>query len=211
MSFVGTVTSLESHRLARKRRIVDVVPPLPRATLFFDLCSPYTYLVAERADRSFANLEWRPASADVLHGGDAGAEDEREAAERAGLLGLPLVWPEDHPYRVLGAMRVASLAAERGCGGAFVLAASRLAFCGGFDIDDPEILAEAAAAAGLPLDDALRAAGDVTRDVPIEAAGRMLLSAGARRLPVLQVGRTLFCGEERLPEAAAAAAASAAG
>jgi 2-hydroxychromene-2-carboxylate isomerase len=207
MSFVGTVTSLESHRLARKRRIVDVVPPLPRATLFFDLCSPYTYLVAERADRSFANLEWRPASADALHGGDAGAEDEREAAERAGLLGLPLVWPEDHPYRVLGAMRVASLAAERGCGGAFVLAASRLAFCGGFDIDEPDILAEAAAAAGIGLREALAAAGDLGRDGAIEAAGRSLLAAGAVQLPAMRVGRLLFSGEQRLHEAAAARAA----
>jgi 2-hydroxychromene-2-carboxylate isomerase len=105
-------------------------------------------------------------------------------------------------------MRVASLAAERGCGGAFALAASRLAFCGGFDVDDPEILAEAAAVAGIALDDALHAAGDVARDGPIEAAARTLLAAGAQRLPVLQVGRTLFCGEHRLLEAAAAARAA---
>ena len=40
-------------------------------------------------------------------------------------------------------------AAQQGRGAAFVLAATRLAFCGGFDLDDLEILAEAAAAAGL--------------------------------------------------------------
>jgi 2-hydroxychromene-2-carboxylate isomerase len=102
-------------------------------------------------------------------------------------------------------MRVAALAAECGRGSAFVLAASRLAFCGGFDLDDPEILAEAAAAAGLGLDAALEAAADAGRDGPIEEAGRRLLAQGADRLPVLQVGRTLFCGEERLSEAAAAA------
>jgi 2-hydroxychromene-2-carboxylate isomerase len=208
MSLMGTVTSLENHRLARRLRVVEAGQLLPRATLFFDLGSPYTYLVAERADRLFDGLEWRPASADVLHGGELDADGPRAAADRARLLGLPLVWPEDHPYRVLRAMRVASLAAERGCGGAFVVAASRLAFCGGFDLDDPEILTEAAAAAGLTLDDALHAAGDVARDGPIEAAASMLLAAGAQRLPVLQVGRTLFCGEERLTEAAAAARAA---
>ena len=181
---------------------------LPRATLYFDLRSPYTYLVAERADRLFDGLEWRPASADVLHGGELDDDAPRAAADRARLLGLPLVWPEDRPYRVLRAMRVASLAVERGCGGAFVLAASRLAFCGGFDLDDPEILAEAAAAAGISLDDAFHAAGDVARDGPIEAAARMLLAAGAERLPVLKVGRTLFSGEDRLMEAAAAARAA---
>jgi 2-hydroxychromene-2-carboxylate isomerase len=208
MSSVGTVTSLEDHRLARARGIMQVGQLLPRATLFFDLRSPYTYLVAERADRLFDGLEWRPASADVLDGGEPDGDAPDAAADRARLLGLPLVWPEDRPYRVLRAMRVASLAAERGCGGAFVLAASRLAFCGGFDLDDPEILAEAAAAAGIGLDDAFHAAGDVARDGPIEAAARMLLAAGAERLPVLKVGRTLFSGEDRLMEAAAAARAA---
>lgn len=207
MAFVGTVTSLEDHRRTRPRHHAGTRQRLPRATLFFDLRSPYTYLVAERADRLFGGLEWRPASADVLYGGEPDGDGQLAAAERARLLGLPLVWPEERPYRVLGAMRVASLAADRGCAAAFVLAASRLAFCGGFDIDDPEILAEAAAAAGLALDDALRAAGDVTRDEPIEAAARMLLAAGAQRLPALRVGRMLFCGEERLMEAAAARAA----
>jgi 2-hydroxychromene-2-carboxylate isomerase len=208
MVFVGTVISLEHHRLTRRRRVVGARQLLPQPTLFFDLRSPFTYLMAERADRLFEGLEWRPASADVLHGGELDAEGLTAAAERARLLGLPLVWPQDGPYRVQGAMRVASLAAERGCGAAFVLAAGRLAFCGGFDIDDPEILAEAAAAAGIALDDALHAAGDVTRDGPIEAAARTLLAAGAQRLPALQVGRTLFCGEERLMEAAAAARAA---
>ena len=208
MTFVGTVTSLEHHRRTRARRVVGARHLLPQPTLFFDLRSPYTYLVAERADRLFESLDWQPASADILHGGEQGDESPRAAAERARLLGLPLVWPEDRPYRVLGAMRVASLAAEHGCGAAFALAASRLAFCGGFDVDDPEILAEAAAAAGMALDDALHAAGDVARDGPIEAAARTLIAAGAQRLPLLQVGRTLFCGEERLIEAAAAARAA---
>ena len=36
----------------------------------------------------------------------------------------------------------------------------------------------------------------------------MLLAAGADRLPALRVGRMLFCGEERLLEAAAARAAA---
>ncbi len=201
---MGTVTSLEKHRLTRAGQAARARQLLPRATLFFDLCSPYTYLAAERADRLFAGLEWLPASSDVLNRGELDADGLCPAIERARLLGLPLVWPEDRPYRVRGAMRVASLAAERGCAAGFVLAASRLAFCGGFDIDDPEILAEAAAAAGIGLGDALQAAGDVARDGAIEDAGRWLLAAGAHRLPALRVGRRLFCGEERLTEAAVA-------
>jgi 2-hydroxychromene-2-carboxylate isomerase len=206
---MGTVISLEQHRAKRARRAA-AQPVRPRATLYFDLGSPYTYLAAERADRLFAGLDWRPASAAALYQGAPLRDDRAIAAAgaRAALLRLPLVWPETGPGPVRGvpvAMRVAALAAESGRGPAFVLAASRLAFCGGFDLDEPEILAEAAAAAGLGLDAALEAAADVRRDAPIEEAGRRLLAQGADRLPVLRLGRTLFCGEDRLAEAAAAA------
>jgi 2-hydroxychromene-2-carboxylate isomerase len=204
---VGTVTSLELHRLRRRSHSPGARQAPPRATLYFDLASPYTYLAAERAERLFAGLEWRPACAEVVQCVDFGPDGMAAAAERAALLGLPLVWPDGYPYRVRGAMRVASLASDRGCGAAFVLAASRLAFCGGFDIDEPEILAEAAAAAGIGLAEALQAAGDVGRDGSIEEVGRLLMAGGAKRLPVLRVGRLLFCGEDRLLEAAAARAA----
>ena len=204
---MGTVTSLEQHRLTRRTKRPSARQILPLATLYFDLSSPYTYLAAERAERLFAGLEWRPASADVLHCTDFGPDSKRAVTERAALLSLPLVWPEGYPYRVHAAMRVAALAAERGCAAAFVLAASRLAFCGGFDMDDPEIVAEAAAAAGIGLEETLQAAGDVARDGPIEEVGRVLMAGGAQRLPVLRVGRLLFSGEDRLLEAAAARAA----
>jgi 2-hydroxychromene-2-carboxylate isomerase len=203
---MGTVTSLERHRADRARRTAGVPGAPARATLFFDLASPYTYLAAERAERLFPGLEWRPACAAALHCGELTADGAwGTVAARARLLRLPLVWSEERaPYSVPGAMRAASLAAEHGCAGAFVLAASRLAFCGGFDLDDPEILAEAAAAAGMGLRETLDAARDARRDGPIEDAGRLLLAAGADRLPALRVGRRLFCGEERLSEAAAA-------
>ena len=201
---MGTVTSLDAHRIARRERVATANGVPSRATLYFDLGSPYTYLAAERAERLFARLEWLPASADVLHGSELTEAERSAVRDRAMLLGLPFVWPEQLPGSVYGAMRVASLAAERGCAGAFVLAASRLAFCGGFDIDDPEILAEAAAAAGIGLRETLAAAGDVGRDAAIEEAGRQLLAAGATCLPALRVGRRLFCGEDRLLEAAAA-------
>jgi hypothetical protein len=45
----------------------------------------------------------------------------------------------------------------------------------------------------------------VRRDGPLEQAALRLLSQGADALPVLVVGRGLFCGEHRLAEAAAAA------
>jgi 2-hydroxychromene-2-carboxylate isomerase len=204
---VGTVTSLHAHRAVRHRRDLTRHQGLLRATLFFDLASPYTYLAAERADRLFAGLEWQPAYAGALRGAELSEAGRRAASQRAALLGLPLMWPDEHPRPVRGAMRVAALAAELGCGAAFVLAASRLAFCGGFDIDEPDILAEAAAAAGIGLHETLAAAGDVARDDAIERAGLALLAAGALEPPAMRVGHQLFCGEQRLHEAAAARAA----
>ena len=204
---MGTLISLDKHRMTRLSGVAGPRGAPQRSTLFFDLGSPYTYLAAERADRLFARLEWLPASADALHAAQITEDGMRSVCDRALLLGLPFVWPDVPRSSVHGAMRVASLAAERGRGAAFVLAASRLAFCGGFDIDDPEILAEAAAAAGIGLRETLAAAGDAARDGPIDDAGRLLLAAGATRLPALRVGRMLFCGEDRLLEAAAARAA----
>jgi 2-hydroxychromene-2-carboxylate isomerase len=204
---MGDVMSLDSYRENVARRSQRVRRAAPRPTFYFDLASPYTYLAAERAERMFARLEWLPASSDALQRPTFVGDDERAVvAQRAAVLGLPLIWPADPARRAIGAMRVASLAAERGLGAAFVLAASRLEFCGGYSIDDPEILAEAAAAAGIGLREMLSAAGDISRDGPIEDAGRQLLAAGADRLPAMRVGRLLFCGEERLSEAVAARA-----
>jgi 2-hydroxychromene-2-carboxylate isomerase len=187
-----------------------------RAEFFFDLSSPFTYLAAERVDRAFEDVVWTPASAAALQRaqqGDDGAGLDRlrqVAEERAALLRLPLSWPERFPADVPAAMRVAALASQAGRGAAFVLAATRLAFCGGFDLEDPEILAEAAAAANIVLDDCLAAARDTGRDGAIEAEGRRLLAAGADRLPALRVGRALYWGEDRLSDAALAARLAAA-
>jgi 2-hydroxychromene-2-carboxylate isomerase len=202
------VVSLERYRLAAARRR-PAAGRVGRPTLYFDLQSPYTYLAAERADRMFAGLRWLPASLPAQAGGMVTCELERSAiSARAALLGLPLVWPVEPAASGPGAMRVASLAVEHGVGAEFVLAASRLVFCGGYSIEDPEILAEAAAAAGIDWREMLEVVGDATRDAAIAEAGRMLAAAGADRLPALRVGRTLFCGEHRLGEAAAARASA---
>jgi 2-hydroxychromene-2-carboxylate isomerase len=201
---VGDLISLADRLAARGPVLRAPVRPGrgPRVTFFFDLSSPFTYLAAERVDRLFGSLVWKPVLEEVLQ---APAPSREQADERARTLGMPLVWPDLGPETVRPAMRVASLAADRGRAAPFVLAASRLAFCGGFELDHPEVLAEAAAAASLGLEDCLRAAGDVRRDGPMEQAARRLLANGADRLPALRVGRVLFSGEDRIGEAAALA------
>ena len=205
---MGELIDLAQRREAVQRQTRRREPP--RAQLFFDLACPFTYLATERVERAFAHVTWTAASSETLQRRCLADDPEsadlvRAAAERrAATLRLPLVWPDGFPKEVPAAMRAAAFAAEQQRGGAFVLAAGRLAFCGGFDLDDPEILAEAAAAAGIRLDECLRAAGDARRDGAAEATGRRLLAAGADRLPVLRVGRSLFWGEQRVGAAAAA-------
>ncbi len=205
---MGNVISLESYRRHRQppAPVADSARPA-RVTFYFDLGSPLTYLAAERVDRLFGGVVWRPVLEEAMQADPVPAH---VVEERASALGLPLVWPELDPASVRPAMRVAALAAERGQAAPFVLAATRLAFCGGFELDHPEVLAEAAAAANLGLEDCLEAAGDVGRDGAMEDAARRLLASGADRLPALRVGRVLFAGEDRIAEAAAAAALPAA-
>jgi 2-hydroxychromene-2-carboxylate isomerase len=208
---MGEVIMLSERREALRRRTTAPRRERSRAQFFFDLACPFTYLVAERVECAFDDVIWTPASAAALRRSCladdtvSAAAVRRAAEERAAALRMPLVWPERFPSDVSAAMRVAALAADQGRGAAFVLATTRLAFCGGFDLDDPEILAEAAAAAGVVLDDCLSAARQEGRDGEIERAGRVLLAAGADRLPALRVGRALYWGERRVGEALVAA------
>jgi 2-hydroxychromene-2-carboxylate isomerase len=200
---LGELISLAARRAARAG--TGTPPVRPRVSFYFDLLSPWTYLAAERVERQFVGVRWRPVVPDVLAPEESDEDARRLVELRAEQLRMPLVWPDTWPSAGRSAMRVASLAAERGRAAPFVLAASRLAFCGGYDLDDPEALAEAAAAAGLGLEESLKAAGDLRRDGPLERAGLRLLAQGADGLPVFVVGHVLFCGEGRLGEAVAMA------
>jgi 2-hydroxychromene-2-carboxylate isomerase len=207
---MGELIQLDARRRQRASRIRGR-GELLQTEFLFDLSCPFTYLAAERVERAFEAVVWTPVSAAAVTrasvvGDPVATRRLCKAAEaRAAQLRMPLVWPERFPADVQAAMRVASYAAECGRGAAFTLAAGRLAYCGGFDLEDPEILAEAAAAAGLGLDACLEAARATARDGALEAAGRRLLAAGADTLPALRVGRALFWGEQRVAEAAAAA------
>lgn len=212
---MGDVISLAERRAARARGPradghsagdqAGMTRGRPRVAFYFDLASPWTYLAAERVDRLCCDVRWRPVMSEGLPNLGPADGGRGPAEDRAAELRLPLVWPERWPGAVPAAMRVAAIAAELGLAAPFVLAAGRLAFCGGYDLEDPEILAEAAAAAGLPLEECLAAAGSVGRDGALERAALRLLAHGADALPALRVGRRLFCGEHRLAEAIAAA------
>jgi 2-hydroxychromene-2-carboxylate isomerase len=211
---MGEVIRLEERRRRRRTPVAEPAGP-PPVEFLFDLASPFTYLAAERVDRAFAAVAWVPVSSRALRGGALVPADEldavRELAEaRAAQLRLPLAWPERWPAEVPEAMRVAHYAAERGRGAAFALRAARLAFGGGFDLGEPHMLAEAAVAAGLTMEEHEQARRDGRRDAAIQVAARRLLAARVHQLPALRVGSTVFAGEERVAEAAASARGQAA-
>ncbi len=201
---MAVIVDLSAERLRRRgpaapvspRRLASGVPPV----FAFDVASPETYLVAERADRLFGDLVWAPVLPAEAPG--TGPTDLDALADRAHALGLPFVEPEHPGGGAAEVARVAALAVEVDRAGPFVLAATRLAYAGGFDLADTDVLLEAAAAAGLDPGAALAAATDRRRDVALADATDRLRAAGVAPLPAIRVGGTWFCGEHRIDEAA---------
>ncbi len=198
---MGDLIVLAERRADRSRPTGGLRP-----AFFFDLACPFSYLIAERVERVLGDIAWIPTAGALFR---TGARWSPPAAVRAHAETLavaqrvPLVWPDNFPAETPAALRAAAHAAELGAGSRFALAASRLAFCGGFDLEDPEVLAEAAAAAGIGLKDCLRAAGDPRRDRDLRATGYGLRARGVRRLPAIRVGRDWFEGDGALAEVAA--------
>lgn len=208
---MGQVIYLSERRSERARP----EPERPPA-FFFDVSCPLSYLIAERVERQLGEVEWVAVDGASLRAGsdvnDTGPDQPpRHVTVRARAdacareLRLPLVWPDRFPGPARCAQRAAAFACEIGAGPAFALAASRLAFCGGFDLEDPETLAEAAAAAGVPLGECLKAAGEAWRDEELEETADALRAAGITELPVLRIGNRWFEGEAGLPAAGAPA------
>jgi 2-hydroxychromene-2-carboxylate isomerase len=195
---MGELISLAARRADRSRRNVGA-----ETAFFYDLACPFSYLAAERVERLLGNVDWVPVTSLTSRRRREMAELRARAERRAAELRLPLVWPDRFPAGVPGALRTAVRANQVGAGARFGLAAARLAFCGGFDLEDPEVLAEASAAAGLALDDCLDAAGDRSIDATIEATSRGLLARGVTELPALRSGRRFHGGERGLTETAA--------
>jgi 2-hydroxychromene-2-carboxylate isomerase len=185
----------------RRARVACTAP-----VYYFDVVCPLSYLAAERIERSLGQVDWVAIDGSALRGTGSGVIDEltRAGAEsHARALRLPLIWPEPFTAGGVCARRAASFACELGAGAAFTLAAGRLAYCGGFDLDDPETLAEAAAAAGVPLTPCLEAAGETWRDDELRELGRTLWSRGVAETPAISVGEHWFSGVAGLMSAGA--------
>lgn len=197
---MGELIELAAHRASRRPGAVGSHGS-HAAVFHFDLACPFSYLALERVELRLPGVRWEPTFAAGMPRGAGVSEAGWAAAERrARELRLPLMGRPE-PEAARGAMRAAAWAAERGRGGAFALAAGRLAFGGGFDLSDPELLAEAAAAAGISVGECMAAASVPRMDeAPTDAAAR-LCAAGATRLPVLRAGLLVHCGEREVAQA----------
>ena len=194
---MGDLVYLDARRTPRRRP-----PELVRPTFFFDLACPLSYLVAERIERTLGDAECVPVAGASLAAQAGSAPSSRPCAVRPSCApascdcrscGPTASRPTSRARCARPRSRVKLAPAPR-----FALAASRLAFCGGFDLDDPETLAEAAAAAGVPLDACLEAAGDPDLDEPPLLAAAELRARGVETVPAIDVGGRLFGGEAGL-------------
>jgi 2-hydroxychromene-2-carboxylate isomerase len=190
---------------------------MTRATFYFDLGSPYAYLVAERISEVLPEpVAWQPVSLGGLFkvngrsswalGDPAGRQQGMtEVERRAVLYGLaPVRWPEPWPSNYLFAMRACTYAFQVGQGIEFSLRAFRAAFQQGHDLGVPERVLHLAGEMGLDQ----RAVEEATQDSEVKLALRAATQdaheLGVFGVPTLAVGDELFWGEDRLQDAAAA-------
>ncbi len=190
---------------------------MPRVTFYYDLGSPYAYLMAERIAQHLPEpVAWQP----VLLGGIfklsgrsswalSGAEQRRagmaEIERRAEEYGLPpLCWPDPWPSDYLFAMRVATFALQIERGRAFAMGAFRAAFQQGCDLSLPERVLDVAAEAGIERQAAVAAAGEETVKATLRAATDAAHARGVFGVPTVTIEDELFWGDDRLAEAAAA-------
>jgi 2-hydroxychromene-2-carboxylate isomerase len=192
-----------------------------RAVFYDDFGSPYAYLAAERVTGLFAEAgaeppEWRPIllgglfkrfDRDSWGNGPGREEGMRICEARAEDYGLPPIrWPDPWPPNSLFAMRVATFAKEIGRTVSFSLAAFRQAFAAGRDLGDRDNVLLAAAAAEIhPRALVAATERDSVKSALREATDRAG-DLGVRGVPAVVVNGNVFWGDDRLEEAAAAAA-----
>jgi len=187
-----------------------------RAAIYYDLASPYAYLAVERAGSVLDHpAELTPILLGAIfkrRGWGSWAETDqresgmREVELRAGRYGLsPMVWPMGWPANSLTANRAATWAKQLGAVEAFTFAVYRRQFVDGADIADVEVLAAAAADAGLNPEEMGAAILRQEIKQALRQATDEAWELGVRGVPSIRVGGAIFYGDDTLEEAAAQA------
>lgn len=177
---------------------------------FYDFVSPYSYLASTRVEavaaRTGATLRWRP----FLLGGVLKATENRapieipakgrhmwlDLARWAARLGVPFARPPVFPAPSILALRAALAAEPLGRLVPFSHAVFRAYFVEGRDLSRPEVVAAAAAAAGL--DGAALVAAAPGHKEALARQTQEAIDRGAFGAPAFFVGDQLFVGNDRL-------------
>jgi 2-hydroxychromene-2-carboxylate isomerase len=186
-------------------------------TLFFDLASPYAYLAVERAGSVFRGpVELQPILLGAIFKrrgwGSWALTGERaagmgEVERRARAYGLPaVVWPPEWPANSLAADRAAIWVAQQGDPEPFVRTVFRHQFTRGVDIGELEVLAGAAKEVGLDPDELVAATQRPEVKATLREATDTAWELGVQGVPSVAVRGQVFYGDDRLEDAAAAAA-----
>jgi 2-hydroxychromene-2-carboxylate isomerase len=192
-----------------------------RPTFYYDLGSPYAYLAAERVNAVFAEAggeppEWQPILLGALFkrferdswgNGPGRQAGMAECERRASAYGLPPVrWPDPWPPNTLIAMRAATFAKEIGRAVSFSLAAFRQAFAAGRDLSERDNVLLAAAAAEIHPRAMLAAVDRDSVKAALRETTERAGDLGVRGVPAVVVDGEVYWGDDRLDEAAHAAA-----
>ena len=190
---------------------------MTQATFYFDLGSPYAYLVAERLAEVLPEpVAWQPVSLGGLFKangrsswglGDPARRQEgmvevesRARALRAPARALARAVAEQLPVR--DARR--TFAFQQGRGREFTVRAFRHAFQQGHDLGVPERVLDVAAEVGLDPHALEAASSDPDVKQALRAATDAAHELGVFGVPTVAVGDELFWGDDRLQDAVAA-------
>jgi 2-hydroxychromene-2-carboxylate isomerase len=189
------------------------------AVFYYDFNSPYAYLAAERIDGLIPNAEWRPIAFAILLDKLGRLERvvqeldrERVAAEVAGRAaerGLrPFAPPEAWPVKTwsLAPLRAALVADERRRVREFSRAAYRTSFVESRSLAELDNVLAAASEAGLEPDEVREGIQRPEVKERLKGHTEEALARGVTGIPTVAIGDELFWGDDRLEEAAAAAA-----
>jgi 2-hydroxychromene-2-carboxylate isomerase len=205
--------------------------PVDPLVFYFDLFSPYSCLAAYRIESVLPVAPaWQPvwgapliaaSRRDWMPSFDEGRERRAEIVRRAAEYGMPeWRWPERfeppdaaaharwEPPNTLAVMRLATFAERSGVGKAFAQGVFRLAFAEGRDISQiDDAVIGVAVSCGLDADEARAAPASSEIKNALRSATDAAQARGVIGVPTVAVGDQLFWGDDRLAEAAAAAAA----
>jgi 2-hydroxychromene-2-carboxylate isomerase len=205
-------------------------------SFYFGVMSPYSWLAAERIGCLLPSARWRGVLAGVVfkeHGRTSWGLTERRAEgladceARASERGLgPIVWPEPWPTSDLLAGRAmafcelrdreaspANGAPDRSEPGesllhTFALAAMRMAFLEGADLESLDAVLEAGRRSEIDEHELRDALKDQRVKDQLRAVTGEAIAAGVFGVPTVLVGGELFWGDDRLQDAASAYGAS---